>query len=840
MERKKILSSLFLLSIALITFELFVIRTFSIGNWSNFGSLIISTALLGFGISGTLLTFLQKKIKSNPEWWLYLSSLLFMVFMAISHVLGQLVPFNPIHLGTNSNQILFIGLYYIVYGIPFFCGAMFIGISFMTLEKGIYKLYFWNMFGSGLGGLLLIILMYLLPPASLVIPVLVLVFASNLIIASGRNNGKWEISFPKFAVSAGSFILILIFIFAAGDIRISQYKSISSVRNFPVKQLVHHSSSPVGELHVYASPSLHFAPGLSDNAASVTASGAVPAQPFWGLYIDGNGPIGIMGKLDREQAVYMDYLPMAAPYEILKNPKNLLVNMGGGINAQIARYKGASEITIYEQNPAIVDLMKNDKVISEFTGHLLEDPIITVNVGETRAHCSETPGYYDLVEISLIDSIGLTDSGGYPIHENFTYTEEAISDYMTALDRNGILSITVWNRLDPPRNIPKLLSTVVSSLKKQGVKNPENRIFMFDLLRSTATILVKKSDFTESEIYDLQRFCTKCSFDIIYYPGIAKRNVSLDAILSTYRNNFENSGDDKNSENSAEFTNSDLYQLILFELLEGKGEQLYKDYIFDIKPMKDSRPYYSGYLKLNEIGMYLDQMKDISEEWAYILILGILVQALFFGLLVILIPVTARWKDLFSGQKGIFRVIIYYSCLGLGYMLVEIFLIQRLVFFLSNPIFSTSIVITSMLIISGIGNLASKYIFKNNAVWRIRVAVIGIVLTMFFYLFLLSPILNGLRATPMFVRIIVSILLISPGAFFLGIPFPNGLSALTENRPKLLPWAWGMNGGLSVAGAALAQIISVSSGFTLLLVIAMVVYAIVAFTYPANEMKAIE
>ena len=115
MERKKILSSLFLLSIALITFELFVIRTFSIGNWSNFGSLVISTALLGFGISGTLLTFLQKKIRSNPEWWLYLSSLLFMVFMAISHILGQLVPFNPIHLGTNSIQILYIGLYYIVY-----------------------------------------------------------------------------------------------------------------------------------------------------------------------------------------------------------------------------------------------------------------------------------------------------------------------------------------------------------------------------------------------------------------------------------------------------------------------------------------------------------------------------------------------------------------------------------------------------------------------------------------------------------------------------------------------------------------------------------------------------
>ncbi|MBN1649255.1 MAG: hypothetical protein JW874_14555 [Spirochaetales bacterium] len=846
MEQKKILSSLFLLSIALITFELYVIKTFSIGNWSNFGSLVISTALLGFGISGTLLTFLQKNIKKAPVSWLYYTSLGFMVSMALSHIVAQVIPFNPIHIGSNSLSLLYIGLYYVLYGVPFFCGALFIGVSFIILEKSIYRLYFWNMLGSGLGGLLLIILMYMLPPASLIMPIILIAYAANFIIGSDKKSGSAIISLPRFSISTASLLLAVVLVFLFGNIRVSEYKSISYVRNFPDKQEVHHSFSPAGEFHVYASPSLHFAPGLSDNAAALKE---IPNQPFWGLYIDGNGPIGIMGEMEKEAAVYMDYLPMAAPYEILQKPKNLLVNLGGGINAQIARYKGASEITIFEQNPAIVNLLEKDMIVSEFTGHLLKDNLIHVAVGETRAHCKENKSYYDLVEISLIDSIGLTDTGGYPIVENFTYTKEAINDYMSALNDNGILSITVWNRINPPRNIPKLISTVVASLREQGYAHPENQIFMFDLLSSTATILVKKSEYTMSEVYDLQRFCNKRSFDIIYFgfsensvpeglegkvPQLEPRNVRIDDILNTYREHFKYN---RELASNLKFTNSDLYNLMLVELLKGNDKKLYDDYVFDIRPMTDSRPYYSGYLKLNKIGMYLDQMRDVSEEWAYILIFGILLQAIFFGLLIILIPITTRWRDLFKRQRGIARIIVYYSCLGLGYMFIEIFLIQRLVFFLSNPIFSTSIVITSMLIISGVGNLTSQFIFRNNRAWRVRIAVIGIVLSILFYIFLMSPILNALRSAIMLVRIMISILLVAPAAFFMGMPFPNGLSTLIENREQLLPWAWGMNGGLSVAGTALAQLISVSSGFTLLLVIAMAVYIIVGITFTANEIS---
>lgn len=831
MAPRKTLFALFLLSITLIAFELFVIKTFSVGNWSNFGSFVISTALLGFGISGTLLTLIKKRVEANADLWLYTSSLLFLITITASHILGQQVPFNPIFIGSHSNQILWIGIYYLIYGTPFFFGSLFIGVSFVVLSNRIHHLYFWNMLGSGLGGFLFILILYLLPPASLIVPIIILAASANIVIMILHEPLSEKMHFPlvRLLVTAGVLVLCLFGNYLWGDIRVSEYKAINYVRKYPDAQEVHHSYTPAGELHVYASSYFHFAPGLSDNA--IFALEQMPAQPFWGLYIDGNGPIGIMGKVEEEHAAYMDYLPMAAPYTILNKPKNLLVNLGGGINAQEAVHKGSEDVTIYEQNPVIVSLLKEDPIISRFTGNLLEDPRIDVRVGDARSHCAENPDTYDLVEISLIDSIGLSESGGYAIEENYTYTSEAIGEYMTSLTEEGILSITVWNRLSPPRNVLKLLSTVVDSLRRQGVENPENRIFMFDLFLSTATILVKNSDYTRAEIEELKQFCSSRSFEVLYHPEIQERDKDLDAILATVRNHF--TSDDELEENMS-FTSADIYHLMLLEMLRGNEEKLYREYAFDIRPMRDSRPYYSGFLKFNEIGMYLDQIRDVSEEWAFVLNLGIVIQSLFFGFLIILIPVIGKWKSLFKRQRGTLGVIVYYSCLGLGYMLVEIFLIQRLVFFLSNPIFATSIVITSMLIISGVGNIVSQRIARDRA-WRVRIAVIGIVVSMLFYMFLLGPFLDGFREAGMVIRVLLTVIVIAPSAFFLGMPFPNGLASLTENKNSLIPWAWGMNGALSVTGAALADLISVSMGFPVLITFVCILYIVVGIIFPANR-----
>lgn len=825
--------SLFFFSIALIAYELFVMRVFSVGSWSNFGSLVISTALLGYGIAGTLLTFIIAKVSKAPNRWMTVSAILFIPAMVLGYIVSQYIPFNPVFIGSDPKQFLWIAVYYVVYGLPFFIGALFIGVAFIVLSNRIHKLYFWNMAGSGLGGLVILLFMYFLPPDRLIVPLILLAFLAALLVSLRRNQdtGRSFITWPRTVALIVLTVASIAAVFTIGNIRVSEYKSISYVQKYPDAKLVHHSYTPEGEFHVYASSYFHFAPGLSDNA--IVDIEEMPKQAFWGLYVDGNGPVGIMGKLMPEEEKYFNYLPMSAPYGLLREPNVLLVNLGGGISAQVGLHHQAKSITIVEQDPELVKLLRDDPVISRFNDNLLDDPKINTLVGEPRAYCVRHKGKFDLVEISLVDSVGLSQTGGYAVQEDYTYTREAISEYMGSLRKNGILSITVWNRLNPPRNVPKLLCTIVDSLRAQGVEHPEERIFAFDLFLSTATVIVKNSAFTKEEIDTLYHYADRMSFDVFYYPGMPLRDKDFTKILAQYIEYFERNSLDAATQIS-DFSSSDIYHYVVSMLLQGKEKALYEDYVFDIKPMTDARPYYSAYLKTGKLGMYLDQLQDVSEEWGYLVLLGTLLESIFFALIIILMPVIGRWKELFGGRRGTLGIIVYFACLGLGYMLIEIYLIQRLVFFLSNPVFSVSIVITFMLIISGLGSIVSSKIkLKRTTIVRIAAVVIAGVIA--FYIFGLTPVLNAFLGVSFFLKCLITVLIIAPAAFFLGVPFPNGLAAITEKRPKILPWAWGMNGALSVTGSMMATLISVSKGFPVVLFTAMGLYILAGILFPANE-----
>ena len=273
------LIALFLVSIAGISYELYVMRIFSVGGWSNFGSLVISTALLGIGLSGIILTFIDEWVREYADIILSVTSICLPVLMALAVVAAQMVPFNPDFLASDSRQLWFIGAYYIIYGTPFFAVATFTGTAFIALRERIQRVYFWNMTGSGVGGFFIILFMFLLPPPYLILPILALAIAAAL-FACVNDSGDFPL--PAILGLTLSALFSVFGIFFWGDIRVSDFKAISYVRKYPDSKLVHHSYGPGGEFHVYASRYFHFAPGLSDNAALKIP--AIPEQmksPIW-------------------------------------------------------------------------------------------------------------------------------------------------------------------------------------------------------------------------------------------------------------------------------------------------------------------------------------------------------------------------------------------------------------------------------------------------------------------------------------------------------------------------------------------------------------------------------
>ena len=143
----------------------------------------------------------------------------------------------------------------------------------------------------------------------------------------------------------------------------------------------------------------------------------MPRNAFLGLYIDGDGPIGVMRKLAPAEEGYIDYLPMSAPYTLLNNPKVLELRLGGAIGVFDALYHNASEVSVVEPDPTIIHMLRDVPFFRKFNGNLLHNPKVHIYNTEPRAFTAKTNKRFDLVEIGLIDSVGLSQTGGYPLVE---------------------------------------------------------------------------------------------------------------------------------------------------------------------------------------------------------------------------------------------------------------------------------------------------------------------------------------------------------------------------------------------------------------------------------------
>ena len=831
------LAALFLVSVTVLGFEIEVMRVFAVASWSNFGAMVISIALLGFGLAGTLLTLMQKSLRASPDAWISSSAYALAPSLALAHALAQQVPFNPVLIATDPSQLWWIGAFYLLYGLPFFVGGLFIGAVFTVLSSRMHALYFWNMLGSGLGGLLVLGLMFLLPPDFLVYPLIGMALLPALLCTV-----RWDAATERFRVRIveASLCLLLcassVFLVARfGGLRVSDFKPESYARDYPDSRMLYRTFSPLGDSKVYSSSFFHFAPGLSDNAG-VTLK-RMPKNAFLGLFVDGNGPVGIMRKLAAGEEGYIDFLPMSAPYHVLARPRVLLLRLGGGAGIHTALRNGAASVSVVESNPDLLHMLGSVPFFREYSGGVLGDPRVHLERSEVRAFTASTRERFDLVEIGLIDSIGLSQAGGYSVEENYTYTVEALRSYLRCLAPSGMLSITVWDRLSPPRNVPRLLSTIVQALREQGVPDPGRRVFAFNLLLSTATVLVKNGPFTPAEVASLGRYCHSMSFEVDYAPGApAAPGPAFEKILAAYRALYSTTAtaDRAGAESVADIPlkPGDLYRDSLRWLFAGRQNELYDGYVFDIRPATDDKPYYSGYLKPSKLPSFAAHAGEIPEEWGYLLLLATFVQSLIFAAIVAFLPVGARFGELFKARRGTFGIILYYACLGLGYMMAEIFLIQKFVFYLADPVYANSLVITILLVASGFGSLAAGRAANPRVL--VAAASVGILALAVLFHFGLSSLLGATLGLPLAVRAGISVLVIAPLGFLIGIPFPSGLSLLSSSREGIVPWAWGVNGALSVTGSVLTRILSTSVGFSAVLAVMAALYLAAGALFPLN------
>jgi len=852
---------------AIIALEIAIMRVFSIASWAHFGSLVVSIAMLGFGIASAVMCLAKGSIERYRDQLARICLLLFGPLLAAANSLAQQVPFNPIFLVSDPQQKLRLLENFLLYFAPFLPGAMFLGLAFLRGQKIFGRVYFADLAGSGFSSLVFLGALYLMPPERLLLVPLGLWFLGGLAWFSFQRD---KVGLALMALGGVGAVLIN---FAYPQIVSSPYKGVSYARHFPDSERIYQAASPFGYLEIYRSSYFHFAPGLYDMAAIKLAT--MPKDAYLGMFIDGDGPIGIIKALPPDQTAYYRFMPMYLPYVVKSAPRVFVVQFGGGISTSLALRSGASAVTVAESNPLVLEAM-HDPTIADLTGHLLEDPRVNLVPFAGRLYAPRVPGSFDIVDFSLADSTGLSMAGGNSIYEKYDYSREAMASFMRALKPDGILAVTIWNKEDPPKAAVRLLTTMTEAARGVDDGQMAGRFYIVHTYLSTMTVLYKRGDFTGPEIAKLDAQDKAMAFEVVYRPGDAYSGQTPDKFYARYRDNFfatsagaeanpggapavpsegdtssgadnsaatdttdatapadssgSNSGNlaaelsasnagggqsqsgDQSGASDGDFTMGALYRMLVHELIAGREAQVRQGYLFDASPLTNDRPYFSGYIKLGDFGQVLGMLDAVSDEWGYLLLWGTLAESMLLGLVLLLLPVVFGWRTIFSRQPGKLGIVVYFLCLGLGYIVIEVGLIGKFVLALANPTVSASVLITGMLVFSGLGSLASGRFLDDcrRLMPRIFLVISGLLIL---YSLILGPILDVIGLWPYGLRIIACLALLFPPAFLMGFPFPTGMAMLSRlGKEHFFLWAWGINGLFSVIGSVAVPLIAVLFG----------------------------
>lgn len=794
------------LAIALVSgtalaYEILLLRLFAIIQWHHFAYMVISLALLGYGASGTFVALARRWLLRRFQ-GVYLCSVILYGLAALFCFIGaQRIPFHPEELIWNPWQPLRLLAIYLILALPFFLAATSTALALAYYRHQVATLYGMDLLGAGLGSGAVIGLLSSCFP----VRVLILICALALLAAPlawwefrGRWRG-WALAFFMLGIASLPWLPS-----AWPLLQPSPYKEQSQALRLEGTKIMAQRSSPLGLLTVIASPLLPWrhAPGLSLQAAVEP-----PAQ--LGLFVDGSGMSAINNfSGDLAPLAYLDQLTSALPYHIATPRRVLILGAGGGSDILQALYFGAAQVEAVELNPQVVSLVQDE--FATFSGAPYQAPGVSAHITDTRAFLRRNLQEYDLIQMAMVDAFGAAGAGLHALQENYLYTVEAFQDYWRHLSAHGALAISRWLKV-PPRDSLKLLATARTALERQGVAQAADHLILIRGLQ-TSTILVTKKAVSEADIARLRTFCRERAFDLAYYPGIEPSEANRFNQLS-----------------------KPSFYLGAQALLGDEAADYIDRYKFNLTPASDDKPFFFHFLKwqsIEEIMTLRDRGGMALMEWGYLVLLVSLIQAGLASIILIVLPLLFVRTEVAPGRR-LCSVVVYFFALGLAFLFLELTFIQKFILFLGHPLYAATVVLVAFLLFAGLGSIQARDLMARRTARQVALmAIAGIATIALLYLGLLSAIFHLAMHWPLWARVGLALAIIAPLAFAMGMPFPLGLARLGSQAPALIPWAWGINGCASVISAMLATLGAVHCGFSTVVVAAVMLYGLAAWSFP--------
>jgi hypothetical protein len=789
----------FVLSAAVIALELALMRWLAIARWHHFSYLVISTALLGFGAAGTLLTFAGAWLGRRFVLSATALTLLFAVCATASLRAAEALPLDARYVLYSGRQAALMLLYHLLLLVPFLFAATAIGLALMHFRGRVHLVYAANLAGSGAGSAAALGLMFLLPAERLPHAVACMGAAAALLWAlSGAGPGAWRRAGAALLVGAA---LVGEALWMPLSMRMDPYKMLSVLRRLEAEGNAQHLAtrhSPRARLDVYDSPLLH-----QTMFAGLTAT--APPPPQLAVLADGDLAATVFDIRSPEQAPILDCTPMALPYRFLEHPRVLLLGEAGGANVWLARRHGAAHVTVVQPNPQLVELMRGP--LAERGGRVLLSPDVSVETIEPRTFLERTRDRFDLVQV--VGAEGMSAAGILSLREEFLLTQEGMALCIERLSDRGVVAVTRGTQA-PPRDNVKLFATLRAALGSLGVSNPGAHLVQARNYLAACTMAFRTPPDT-SQCRALTAAASELALDIEWAPCEGVRY-----------------GDQVNEVEGPPGKPYSWFHEAALAILSPEREEFFRHWAYNVRPATDDSPYFHDFFRWRSLPLF---MRVYGQEWlrraelGYVVLVLALAEAVVAGGALILLPLL--WLRRRGAASGRAAVGAYFVLLGLAYMMLEMVCLLKFTHFLGDPVYATAGVLCSFLAFSGLGSALSRRLAARPR-RAIRVAAAGVAAMSLLYAFGLGWMFRLLIGWPLAARLAASVLLTAPAAFLMGWPFPNGLALVERGDPRLVPWAWGANGFASVAAAPLAVLIAIGGGFRLVILLAGGAYLLAA------------
>ena len=757
-QQRGLLLALFLVAMTTVMFEILLTRIFSLTMWYHFAFMAISIAMFGMTV-GALFVYLRPG--NWPQATLQRSmggsALLLAISMAVVTFLHIALYLPSPNVDMLPTILTFVGV-----AVPFVFSGVFVCLALTRFPFHIGRLYSADLAGAAIGCVMVIIALRWLDGVGAVLACATLAATASVVLLRGK---------PRAVAGLVTAALGVVTVWTGAYLARNELAAfaIQHIRDAGQADLDYERWNSFSRIAVLK-PS-------KSGAVAWNLSTEFKAPPDiesrW-LHIDsiaGTQLIGFDGDLKKVEFLRWD-LPNFV-HHLRHGARVAVVGAGGARDVLTAKLFGQKRVVAVEVNGDIMRVV--NQRFGDFTGHLDRDPHVSFINDEARSYLARTKERFDIIELTFIDTFAATAAGAYALTENSLYTVEGWKVFLERLDDDGLLAVSRGVNAE----LGRLVSLGRAALLRIGATHPEQHIVLVTNRHGTersahkmGVLLVRKTPFGEQELAQIRDLAGKMNFEIELQPNAVKKNLLL--ALATGR----------------AIDDTPLLRLVNYE------------------PPTDNQPFF--FQMARPSAWLLMRGADSSPgSGAAVVLTVLLMTTAALTLACIVLPL------LFAGARLVrsdAALLCYFAAIGLGFMLIEVSMLQRLIIFLGHPVYSLSVILFVLLLAGGLGSYLSTLVSEQ----RLRSIGIKVLAVLPLVLAIAGMATVGLittfsdAETP--VRILVSGALVAAMGLFMGIAFPIGMRLAMASRPELAPWLWGINGATSVLGSVLAVVLAMALG----------------------------